>query len=224
MSSFHYRHALLVGATSGIGRSMADKLVESSCKVTVSGRRKERLDEFVKQHGADKASAAPFDISEMEKAPQFAANILKAHPDIDCLFLNAGRQFHYDFSNPASVDLMKFNDEISTNFTSNVALIHAFLPHLLKEEKTSIIVTGTHLALVPAATLTAYSASKSALNSFVICLRSDLRNTNIKVVDILPPMVQSELHDYMGEDKGRAMGMPVAEFTKLAYAGLCSGG
>jgi glutamyl-tRNA reductase len=71
--SLPYKHILVVGATSGIGRSMADKLVESGYKVTAVGRRQNRLDEFVKQHGSENASAVAFDMSEMEKAPQFAA-------------------------------------------------------------------------------------------------------------------------------------------------------
>jgi len=71
----------------------------------------------------------------------------------------------------------------------------------------------------------AYSASKAALNCFTLCLRDQLANagSNVKVLEISPPPVQTELHDYMGEEKGRALGMPLAEFCDKACAGLAEG-
>ena len=54
--------------------------------------------------------------------------------------------------------------------------------------------TGTHLALVPAVTMPAYSASKAALNTFIMCLREQLKTSgsNVNVVELWPPPVQSE--------------------------------
>lgn len=71
--SFPYKHVLLVGATSGIGKAMAERLIKEGVKVTVNGRRKDRLDAFVKEHGEDKASSIAYDISDTQNAPKFAA-------------------------------------------------------------------------------------------------------------------------------------------------------
>ena len=71
--AFPYRHVLLIGATSGIGKAMADRLIEAGAKVTVVGRRKDRLEEFTSKHGENKARAIPFDIGKREQIPQFAA-------------------------------------------------------------------------------------------------------------------------------------------------------
>ncbi|KAJ5594620.1 uncharacterized protein N7459_000828 [Penicillium hispanicum] len=222
--SFPYKHVLLIGATAGIGRAMADRFAETGLKVTAVGRRQERLDEFVNKYGADKASGVAFDISDTSKIPEFAESVLKAHPDIDCLFLNAGTQSIFDLSEPAGFDLAKFIQEVTLNFNSMVALAHAFLPHLIKQETpTSIIFTGSNIAIVPAATLAAYCSSKAALNVFTLCLRDNLRDTNVKVIEVSPPPVQTELHDYMGEEKGRALGMPVDQFTNEAHKGLLEG-
>ncbi|OAL32776.1 hypothetical protein AYO20_07732 [Fonsecaea nubica] len=60
-------------------------------------------------------------------------------------------------------------------------------------------------------------------DSTVLCLRDQLRNSTVKVIEISPPPVQTELHDYMGADKGRALGMPIDKFTQAAYDGLVSG-
>jgi len=71
--NFPYKHVLLIGATSGIGRNMADRLVDAGIQVTAVGRRQERLDEWVQKHGADRARGVVFDISRLDAIPQFMA-------------------------------------------------------------------------------------------------------------------------------------------------------
>lgn len=69
--SFQYKHVLVIGATSGIGRGMADHFIAQGMKVTAVGRRQDRLDDFVTQHGRDKASAIAFDIAKLDEVPTF---------------------------------------------------------------------------------------------------------------------------------------------------------
>lgn len=71
--SFPYKHCLAIGATSGIGRALASRLIEAGIKVTVVGRRQERLDEFVNSHGHENANGVAFDIARLEDIPRFAA-------------------------------------------------------------------------------------------------------------------------------------------------------
>lgn len=138
--SFPYKHVLLVGATAGIGKGMAESLLQAGIKVTVVGRRTERLEEFVNRYGPDKAQPVPFDISNIEQIPQFAESVMHKYPDIDCIFLNAGVQRPHDLTKPDGFDLNLFNLEIHVNLTSFVALTHAFLPYLLKKDSPSSIV------------------------------------------------------------------------------------
>jgi short-subunit dehydrogenase involved in D-alanine esterification of teichoic acids len=66
--------------------------------------------------------------------------VVRSSPDIDCIFLNAGVQRRYNFSQPETVDLAKFNSEMNVNFSSFVALTHAFLPFLKsKKSQTGLI-------------------------------------------------------------------------------------
>lgn len=69
--SFPYKHILVVGATAGIGRALADGFVQNGLKVTAVGRRQERLDDFVNTHGQGKADGVAFDVSEIDKIPAF---------------------------------------------------------------------------------------------------------------------------------------------------------
>jgi short-subunit dehydrogenase involved in D-alanine esterification of teichoic acids len=222
--SFPYQRVLLIGATSGIGAAMADRLVREGVKVIAVGRRKDRLDDFVQRHGSGVAGSALFDIAQTQNIPRFASGIAAAYPDLDCVFLNAGIQRRYDFSRPDSVDLGKFDYEMRVNFASSVALAQALLPFLLGKPKSALIFTSSNLAIVPASPMPAYSASKAALNAFILCLRDQLRGTSVKVIELSPPVVQTELHDAeMGEEAGRRLGMPVDAFADLAYQGLAAG-
>ena len=68
---FQYKHVLVIGGTSGIGAAMASRLVQEGSKVIVVGRRQERLDEFVREHGEEKTSAVKFDISDRQNMDRF---------------------------------------------------------------------------------------------------------------------------------------------------------
>ncbi|KAJ9143056.1 Short-chain dehydrogenase reductase family [Pleurostoma richardsiae] len=221
---FQYKRVLLVGATSGIGAAMADKLIQEGAKVIAVGRRQDRLDAFVKKHGPEVASSAKFDITDRAGTDAFVNDIVEKYPDLDCVFLNSGIQAAYKLSRPAEFDSEGFRSEIDTNFLSTVDLMMKFLAQLqAKPYPTALIVTGTNLAIVPATTIPVYSASKAALNAFIYCLRAQNFKSSTKIIEVWPPVVQTELHDYMGEERGRSFGMPVAEFTKQAYAQLAAG-
>ncbi|PWY70996.1 oxidoreductase [Aspergillus heteromorphus CBS 117.55] len=189
--------------------------------VIVVGRRQDRLDAFVKEHGEDKAKRVAFDIGNLDKIPEFAAEVMQQSPDIDSVFINAGTQTPLDLTKP--FDLSGFHEEIKINFSSFVALTHAFLPYPQKKsDPTSFVYTGSLLSIVPGAWIPAYSASKAALNAFAMCLRDQLRHSTVKVIERSPPVVQTELHDWMGES-GCSFGMPLAAFTERAYEGLAAG-
>lgn len=129
--AFPYKQVLVVGATSGIGAAMADRLVFEGVKVVAVGRRQDRLDAFVQRHGTEKASAVRFDLSDRRNMDKFVSDITKDHPELDCVFLNAGVQSAINLAEPEKVDLAAFHSEMSTNFSSFVDLSIKFLPFLM---------------------------------------------------------------------------------------------
>jgi len=68
---FQYKTVLLIGATSGIGAALADKIVAEGSKVIAVGRRQDRLDEFTNQHGTHHAAAVKFDITDRANMDEF---------------------------------------------------------------------------------------------------------------------------------------------------------
>ena len=100
------------------------------------------------------------------------------------------------------------------------------------------------LALVPILRCPNYCATKAALHQFILCLREQLKESGIKVIEVFPPAVQTELHDekhqpdmkvwqtfqsqtsslaHAGDQNGRSMGMPLDEFTEEEFGGLTKG-
>jgi short-subunit dehydrogenase involved in D-alanine esterification of teichoic acids len=227
--SHGYNKTLVVGATSGIGWALAEKIVESGKKVIIVGRRKEKLDEFEQKHGSDKVSSVVFDISKLEEIANFAKDITSKHSDLDSVFLNAGIQRGFDFSKPETVDLSMLEMEFRTNYLSYMHLTTAFTPFLQKQNKqTSFIYTTSGLALLPLPRCPNYCASKAALHHMILVLREQLRAGpgDVKVIEIFPPAVQTELHDAKHQPDikdGGNIGMSLEEFTNEAWAGLTEG-
>ena len=169
------------------------------------------------KYGHDKVQAVPFDITQLGSIPTFAAGIIDAHPDLDCVVLNSGIQRKTDFSEPDSINIDVLSLEFTTNYIAQLAITKAFLPFLQKKDaESAFIYVSSALALIPIPRCSNYCASKAALHQFILCLREQLKASRIKVVELLPPAVQTELHDERHQPdlkNGRAMGMPLDEFT-----------
>jgi short-subunit dehydrogenase involved in D-alanine esterification of teichoic acids len=190
---FPHKTVLLIGATSGIGAALADKLITEGTHVIAVGRRQSRLDAFVAKHGPQNATGLRFDITNSAGMDAFVASVFSSHPTLSCVILNSGIQSPILLSRPEKVDMAAFHHEIHVNFTCLVNLAMKVLPRLQeKGEKTALVFTGTFLSLVPAVVLPAYSISKTALSVFVECLRAQNRHKNsTKIIEVLAPVVQS---------------------------------
>lgn len=112
-----------------------------------------------------------------------------------------------------------FDQELTTNYTSAVRLAKAFIPHLQKQaQPTALAFTTSQMALVPMMRCPNYGASKAALHHFILALRTQLHDGpgNVRVIEIYPPAVQTELHDTKHQPdlkNGHLIGMPLQEFT-----------
>lgn len=228
---FQYKKVLVLGATSGIGWAMAKKFLDQGSSVIVTGRRKENLDDFQRQYGQDgRVDTAVFDVTNLKNIQNFANETISKHPDLDCIFLNAGIQRHLNWREPESVNLDSFEKELTTNFVSYIHLTKAFLPHLQRQapKDVALIYVTSGLALVPVEYCSGYCASKAALHHMILVLRLQMKeiNSNVKIIELLPPAVQTELHadkhqpEFKGQ--GKYVGMPLEDFVEEAWTGLNS--
>jgi short-subunit dehydrogenase involved in D-alanine esterification of teichoic acids len=159
--------------------------------------------------------------------------VLKAHPDLDSVIFSSGIQRPLDFSNPEAIDLNTVSTELTTNYLSYIHLLAAILPHFFSSSTNptpnpvpkSLIFISSALGLVPIPTVTNYCASKAALHHLILCIREQLREKRVKVVEIVAPAVKTELHDYHDRDEeGKGgVGMDLGEFVGSVWEGLLNG-
>ncbi|KAK2062023.1 short chain dehydrogenase [Colletotrichum caudatum] len=229
---FPSKTALVTGATSGIGHALAERLVANGTFVVAVGRRGDRLDALAAAHGPGKLAAEPFDVTDLDALPGWVEKITTAYPTLDTIVLNAGIQRSVDFTDPSAISLPSVASELTTNYLSPVHMIALFLPHLqsLRSTAASVILVSSGLALVPIPRCPNYCATKSALHSLAWSLRAQLAghapSSHIRVVEVVPPAVRTELHSQQPDlvAAGQAdFGMPLDAFTEETWAALEKG-
>ncbi|KAI0427806.1 short chain dehydrogenase [Xylaria sp. FL1042] len=229
---WQYKTVLMVGCTAGLGVAMAERMIEHGSFVIAVGRRKERLDEFAAKHGPDKVATSQFDITDLDGIKAWAEGIIKNRPALDCVVLNAGIQRGLNFARPGNIDLGLVRKEIDTNYTSYVALIAAFLPHLQARAPaaSALVAVSSGLGLVPLPRCANYCATKSALHALMWSLRAQLGadegSRHVRVIEIVPPAVQTELHELQDDlrEAGLAnIGITIDEYMRDCWAGLEGG-
>ena len=86
-------------------------------------------------------------------------------------------------------------EEINTNLLGVIRVATAFLPHLRKHPGATLVNVSSGLAFVPLARFPVYCATKAAVHSFTMSLRHQLKGTGVKVVELIPPYVATELDE-----------------------------
>ncbi|KAI0454972.1 short chain dehydrogenase [Xylaria acuta] len=227
-----YKTVLMLGCTAGLGVAMAERMMENGSFIIAVGRRQDRLDEFAAKHGPGKVATSQFDISDLDAIKPWAEGIIKAHPSLDCIVLNAGIQRGLNFARPGAIDLGLVRKEIDTNYTAYISLLAAFLPHLQSRAPApaAILAVSSGLALVPLPRCANYCGTKAALHALMWSLRAQLGadegSRHIRVVEIVPPAVQTELHELQPDmvAAGQAnIGITIEEFIRDCWAGLEAG-
>jgi uncharacterized oxidoreductase len=208
---------VITGGTSGIGKELVQKLLDRGNRVVTCGRRKDRLDQMQAQH-RDLAVFA-CDVTEETQRKGFADWVATNHPAANVLVNNAGVQLVMDFTKP--LDLGKIRLEVETNFIAPMHFVSLFTPLLAKKDGAAVINISSGLAFSPLAFMPVYCATKAAVHSLSLSLRRQLRDLGIRVYEIAPPGVDSELGRERWQ-KGQSShgGMPVPEFVAAMLAAL----
>jgi uncharacterized oxidoreductase len=181
---------LITGGATGIGLALAEALTKVGNVVLICGRRPEKLDEAKRQIPA--LHVLPCDVADSGGRQALFDWATRYFPSINILVNNAGIQRQIDLRTGPK-DLLGGEDEIETNFRAPVQLAALFIPHLVKQESAAIVNISSGLGFAPLAFMPLYCATKSAMHSFSLSLRHQLRETSIKVFEIIPPTVDTEL-------------------------------
>jgi uncharacterized oxidoreductase len=212
------RTVLVTGGTSGIGLGIAEAFRQANSRVIVCGRNKEKLAR-VKEKFPD-ITTIPCDISDTVQRKKLSAEVTGRFPDLDILVNNAGIQRYIDLKKGYD-ELKSGEDEIAINFTAPVELTALFIGHLMKKPAAAIINVSSGLGFMPMSSTPIYNATKAALHTYSLVLRQQLKGTPIKVIEIVPPMVDTSLNKE-GRDaaKVKFRGISLAEYIPTVIKGL----
>jgi uncharacterized oxidoreductase len=200
---------LITGATSGIGRALAEALHAIGNTVIVAGRRQHLLDEVVNCNPGMTGIAV--DVSDGAAINRFAAEVKGRFPKLNVLVNNAGIARMEDY-NADTIDSSVAAGIIQTNITGVVQLTAALLPTLRAQPQSTLIVTPSGLAFVPYPPGPVYSATKAFLHNWLDAVRMQLRKSTVEVLELAPPYVQTELGGAQQATDPKAM--PLDAFIK----------
>ncbi len=179
-----YRVAVVTGATSGIGRATVTKLSELGLTVYAVGRNEGVLQELARDCGAKPVQADVRDTAAIARQLDGV--------EVDILINNAGilsTRATFSEIEPAEIDAM-----IDINLKAPMHLTRVFLPGMVARKRGHLIYIGSSGGQAPYPSMSAYGASKAGLSLFCDNLRCDLLGTSVRVTEVVPGRVQTDLY------------------------------
>ncbi len=203
---------LVTGSSSGIGYEITSKLLDLGAKVIGIARNHDKSNLEHKSYITYNC-----DVSVRDKLEILLKQILKNHPQINCLISNAG---YGDFGPLENFSTLQIHNFMAANLTSHIVITKFLLPHFKRNKMGDVIFIGSEAGLLGAKNGSLYCAAKFGLRGFSQALIKDVANKNIRVSIINPGMVRTPFFDNLnfepGIDKGNALSIEDISST-VAY-------
>ncbi len=185
--------ALVTGATSGIGKATARQLAEKSYKLIITGRRKERLEEFateLKEKYNCETIILNFDIRNQPEVKKAIGGLPEAWKNIDVLVNNAGLAAGADPIYEGLLD--DWERMIDTNIKGLLYISREVMPLMIKRKSGHIVNIGSIAGKQVYPNGNVYCATKYAVDALTKGMRIDLLKHKIRVSQIAPGAVETE--------------------------------
>lgn len=181
---------LITGGGTGIGLALTEIFVKAGNEVVICGRRAKKLEEAKER--VPEIHIRVCDLAGAGERKSLVEWTLARFGRLNVLVNNAGIQREIDFRK-GSADLEVDENEIDINVTAPVHLSALLLPHLMRQPEAAIVNITSGLGFAPLAIMPVYCATKAAMHSFSLSLRHQLKETPVRVFEIIPPTVDTEL-------------------------------
>lgn len=216
----------ITGASSGIGESLALELARAGCKLVLSARREDRLNDTKARclvQGKTRSEdilVLPLDLLDLSSHQTAMDTVIKYFKHIDILVNNAGRsQRSLIDQTPIEVDKGLFDIDVF----APISLTKTVLPHMVSRKQGHFFVTSSVAGKLAAPGSGSYTAAKHAINGFFDCLRIESNPSNISVTIACPGPVYSEalLHAFT-DTPDKKLGVSMDKSGKRMTAERCA--
>jgi uncharacterized oxidoreductase len=209
---------LITGGGTGIGLALARAFLTAGNKVLVCGRRGDRLREA--RRGTPGLQVREADITREKDRLMFGEWAVSSNVNI--LVNNAGTQREVNFKHGLA-PLEEGDNEIRCNLEAPVYLTALLVPHLMIQGEAAIVNVSSGLGFVPLSIMPVYCATKAAVHSFSISLRRQMARTPVRVFEVIPPMVETELDRGARARRGQEDGgIPVGQVVDEVLKGMAA--
>lgn len=207
---------LITGATSGIGLHLAIRLHQLGNQVIACGRNQQQINDLATEHAGMATHLC--DITDEQQRRELATWATAHYPALNVVINNAAIMQLVDLTQP--VDPAKVMTELTTNLLAPIHLGGLFVEHLQRQPIAALVNVTSGLAFTPLATVPVYCATKAAMHSFSVSQRHQLRNTSVRVFEIIPPAVKTNLGHQDNYDRSNDELMPMDDFIDAVIEAL----
>ena len=182
---------LITGATSGIGKALADFYYKKNYNLVLTGSSQEKINKLKNKFKKNTLLMCA-DLTKSNDIKRIVSESISRFKRIDILIANAGL---YEPDKIISGNPERWDRVINVNVTSVFRLINLVLPYMQRNKFGDIAITSSISGHQAIHWEPIYSASKHAIQSFAHGLRTQVSKYNIRVISIAPGMVMTELWD-----------------------------
>lgn len=194
-------HALVTGASGGLGQAYCDHLAAQGHDIVLVSRRTEQMEQIAedlrRRHHVE-TLVLGVDLARQDERDRLADELQRRGVEIGVLVNNAGFGTIGDF---AEAEVGRMNDEIALNCAAVAHLSRLFLPAMLERGRGTIINIASTAAFQPIPTMAVYAATKAFVLSLSQALWEETRRTPVRVIAVCPGATKTPFFDTAGDDK-----------------------
>ncbi len=179
----------ITGASSGIGKAVAEKFANEGWKVAISARRKEILDDMANNKNL---FSYPLDVTSQEQVNNVFKKIIDDFGEINLCIFSSGT---YDPKNEQSINVEKIKNVINVNFIGVVNCVKSVESYFKKKRSGQISIVSSIAGYRGLPNSSGYGPSKAALTNFTESIFFDFKKFNVNVSVVSPGFIKTPLTD-----------------------------
>jgi uncharacterized protein len=216
--------ALVTGASSGIGRALAEQLAAGGANLVLTARRRDRLEHLASWLHTEhhiKTEIIVSDLSRPEAPGQIHAFIRGKGLEIELLVNNAGFGAYGPFhESPLARDL----EMVQVNCTAVVELTHLYLPEMVARRHGDILIVASVAGFQAVPYISLYAATKAFDLHFAVGIAEEVRRHGVHVCALCPGSTTTEFREVAGQPPRTFRGAETAEkVARVALRALAQG-